>query len=422
MSEVTELYHAIRTRFFEMVMERGLAFSSSPFGDLLIALLGKYYDQASQHKAKRVELLGSALQKAFGQTTQHWAADSGKDRNKKTDAITDHLMAINPGAYELPDDEALGEEDPEAETLDTEHSKAGGFSEQDALLCAVMTNHRNSLKKLEEEIMRTAVMMRRRSAKVSEVKNSRIWDSAKSTDYLYCWTDYALKTEREDLKEIYARLLAGEIANPGHARIRTLEVVHTLSETELKLFEQYAPYMAGDMLVSTQDDPDLDPGEIERLVEAGLLSGTVSTSATKCVTDEQGSGGFGYATDYGLDYLITLFFEMKTGLTTDKVGYKVSSAGRELLANALEFEPKLQYLEHIVRCLKSVSSDPYVAVLKRNRTGGNLASPEKPLLEAGNLGFSNLGFSRDAANSTDGTGEADSEKNAPSEGDLEGRN
>ncbi|MBQ9275925.1 MAG: DUF2806 domain-containing protein [Succinivibrio sp.] len=413
MSEVTELYQAIRTRFLEMVMERGLAFSPSPFGDLLIALLGKYYDRASQHKAKRVELLGSALQKAFGQTAQHWAEGSEKDKNKKTDAITDHLMDINPGAYELPDDDTFGVETPEAETCDTERSAADGFFDQDPLLYAVMTNHRNSLKKLEEEIMRTAVMMRRRSAKASEVKNSRIWDSAQSSDYLYCWTDYALKTEREDLKEIYTRLLAGEIANPGHAWIRTLEVVHTLSEAELKLFEQYAPYMAGDMLVSTQDDPDLDPEKIETLREAGLLSGTVSTSATKCVTSEQGADGFGYATDYGLDYLITLFFEMKTGLTTDKTGYKVSSAGRELLANALEFEPKLQYLEHIVRCLKSVGSDPYVAVLKRNRTGGKLASQEKPLLEAGNLGFSNLGFSRDAANSTNDSGEDDSEKNAP---------
>ena len=60
-----------------------------------------------------------------------------------------------------------------------------------------------------------------------------------SADWINNFFDLCKDISDEDLQEIWARLLAGEVSNPGQYSVRTLQALKTIDSREAKLFTSY---------------------------------------------------------------------------------------------------------------------------------------------------------------------------------------
>ena len=53
------------------------------------------------------------------------------------------------------------------------------------------------------------------------------------------WMDTAQQVDKEDMQNVLAKILSGEIKKPGTFSFRTLEVVRSISQKELKIFKKF---------------------------------------------------------------------------------------------------------------------------------------------------------------------------------------
>jgi hypothetical protein len=64
-------------------------------------------------------------------------------------------------------------------------------------------------------------------------------------DWLYSWRDYAGKVSASELQDLWGRILAGEVKQPGTYSMRTLEFLKGLSKPEAELICNAAKFVIG---------------------------------------------------------------------------------------------------------------------------------------------------------------------------------
>lgn len=80
------------------------------------------------------------------------------------------------------------------------------------------------------------------------------------------------------MRKLWAKLLAGEIKQPGAHSVRTLDVLRNLTREEARLLERVAAYVNGDAIYklgslgTTAEDARLTFSDVLSLVDAGLLN------------------------------------------------------------------------------------------------------------------------------------------------------
>lgn len=62
-------------------------------------------------------------------------------------------------------------------------------------------------------------------------------------DWLYSWRDYAGKVSSSELQDLWGRILAGEVKQPGSYSMRTLEFLKGLSKSEAILISKVARFV-----------------------------------------------------------------------------------------------------------------------------------------------------------------------------------
>jgi hypothetical protein len=96
-------------------------------------------------------------------------------------------------------------------------------------------------------------------------------------DWLYSWRDYAGRVSASELQELWGRILAGEVKNPGSYSFRTMEFLKGLSKTEAELIGNLAPFIIAENIVRDKDQilekEGITFGSLLFLQEIGVLSG-----------------------------------------------------------------------------------------------------------------------------------------------------
>lgn len=94
-----------------------------------------------------------------------------------------------------------------------------------------------------------------------------------SDDWMDVFEDYASKASADSIRDMFARVLAGEVRKPGHFSRATLHFVSVLDTDVAKLIEKVAPYVVENIFIPKDlASKEISHGEWLSLEEAGFLS------------------------------------------------------------------------------------------------------------------------------------------------------
>lgn len=145
------------------------------------------------------------------------------------------------------------------------------------------TNTRVQIK----EIRRQLNTERTLSLSPKYLEGAELPEQKVETDWATRFFDIVQDVSNEEVQELWAKILAGEILKPGSFSLRTLEAIRNLSREEAMLFtEKACPLVLNNQYIykindkSSLSDYNLPFGDILRLREAGLLLAGDSTVNT----------------------------------------------------------------------------------------------------------------------------------------------
>lgn len=102
------------------------------------------------------------------------------------------------------------------------------------------------------------------------VPGEQVPEECPSEDWLNRFFDYAESISEEDMQDIWAKLLAGEIKQPKSFSKRTLDVIRNLSSEEAQLMNKYSGRVFGNNLPIMKNDDNLN--DLTKLDDSGLLN------------------------------------------------------------------------------------------------------------------------------------------------------
>ena len=178
-------------------------------------------------------------------------------------------------------------------------------------------------------------------------------ESSVNEDWLYSWRDYAGRVSLEELQELWGRVLAGEVKNPGSYSLRTLEFLKGISKAEAEIISKVAKFVIGGFIARKKEAflerQGVSFSDLLFLQELGVLAGVESIGLKK---------NFGSRADDR--YVQYLFAQDKViilegddpGHVVDLSVYLVTSIGNEILRLA-SFSVDPDYLESVAKGLAS---------------------------------------------------------------------
>ncbi|WP_057833207.1 DUF2806 domain-containing protein [Colwellia sp. TT2012] len=103
-----------------------------------------------------------------------------------------------------------------------------------------------------------------------EVPNDNI-----DPDWFTRWRDNAQKVKSEELQQLWAKVLAGEVKSPGSYSLRTLEFIKNISQEEANLISKLAMYaMDGSVYIEKRlEDVGIDFTFLLEMDDLGVISG-----------------------------------------------------------------------------------------------------------------------------------------------------
>jgi hypothetical protein len=168
-------------------------------------------------------------------------------------------------------------------------------------------------------------------------------------DWLYSWRDYAGRVSASELQELWGRILAGEVKNPGSYSFRTMEFLKGLSKTEAELIGNLAPFIIAENIVRDKEQilekEGITFGSLLFLQEIGVLSGVEALGLSIELTSN--------SNEKYIKYLISnnkvVLLEHKDPTKIPKLGiFQVTQIGRQVLALA-SFQSNEEYVVSIAK-------------------------------------------------------------------------
>jgi hypothetical protein len=109
-------------------------------------------------------------------------------------------------------------------------------------------------------------------------------DTPIDDDWIYSWRDYAGRVSSEELQDLWGRILAGEVKQPGTYSMRTLEFLKGLSKSEADLISKAARFVI-DGRIYREKEEFLEPEGVNFssllfLQDIGILSGVEALGLT----------------------------------------------------------------------------------------------------------------------------------------------
>jgi len=75
-------------------------------------------------------------------------------------------------------------------------------------------------------------------------------------DWIYRWRDSASTISNEDLQQLWGRVLAGEVKQPGRYSLRAMDFLRNLSKNEAQIIEAIAPFVFDENFIWKKDNDD----------------------------------------------------------------------------------------------------------------------------------------------------------------------
>lgn len=103
------------------------------------------------------------------------------------------------------------------------------------------------------------------------------------SDWLTRWRDNARKVRSEELQQLWAQALAGEVKAPGTYSLRTLDFLKNISKSEAEMISRLAPFVTRDLIYLS---PMLEENGINFLFllemeDIGVISGVTRGGHTQ---------------------------------------------------------------------------------------------------------------------------------------------
>jgi hypothetical protein len=230
---------------------------------------------------------------------------------------------------------------------------------------------------------------------VGYVENEKeVSEEEVSEDWTTRFFNYAQDVSDDEMQELWARILAGEVVRPGSFSLRTLELIRNLSKKEAETFTRIA-----NLTISSFGRPCVFKGNDNNgdflakhgcnfedrllLIEIGLLQ--PDTMISRNIPNNDTDSPIQIYYDSG-NILIKQTIRPKAPKTTIPI-YRYSKIGEELLDIVLP-QPNMQYLNEFGDYLASKNSDAeYAFILIKGKDGNFQHSLPWNKLTTANIGF-----------------------------------
>lgn len=199
-------------------------------------------------------------------------------------------------------------------------------------------------------------------------------------DWITRFFDIAQDISNEQMQELWGRILAGEVKQPGSFSLRTLEALRNITSEEAQLFEEVASYAIYQGLYflykgfSRLEKTGVEYWKIMRLIEVGIIQ-SVSDAALIYYRENEQCPAFLYG-----DYVYFLNF----GSSKEEISipiYSFSVLGGELF-KLVSIKPDYKYVKSIMMDVVSKNKGTTVSFAKiSKREGSRVECDENTLVD-----------------------------------------
>lgn len=216
---------------------------------------------------------------------------------------------------------------------------------------SLMSEHMNQeifTSRTQEEINITRTIMIAEEELMNDPQDAP--DEDIDPDWFTRWRDNARKVRSEELQQLWARALAGEVKSPGSYSLRTLEFIKNISQDEALLIAKLAPYVVDGSIYQDErlEEVGIHFGFLLEMDDLGVISGVKGGGLTKQFSSIGKASFESNIINKNKILLITGDANKKFTLNC----YKVTRIGQEV-CNLGDFGVDQIYLENIGKKIKS---------------------------------------------------------------------
>lgn len=195
-------------------------------------------------------------------------------------------------------------------------------------------------------------------------------------DWLQRWEHYAGQVSADELQELWGRVLAGEIKEPGTKSLRLLEFLKVVSKEDAQLIELLGPFVFNNLIAKDQSEylseKGLDFGNLLRLQELGIVS-SVDSIGIQVEYASTDSTKFLRVFRFGEKAIFIEHEDVKKRLAVP--AYGITSLGKQALSLG-SFDSDYEYLILIAKAIAKLGFSVKVGYWERlSVSSGRLINP-----------------------------------------------
>lgn len=181
---------------------------------------------------------------------------------------------------------------------------------------------------------------------------SPVPDASVDADWMYRWRKSAGAVTSEAIQQLWGRVLAGELKEPGRYSLRTLDFIRNLGSADAKYIESVLSFSVGKFIWKWTDDEferrQISFGTFLLMQELGVLIGTEAVGLTYELKSSATDKFIGFLPSNGRGLKLTHDDPKKT---FELPVYGITAVGRDLLSLG-SFSPNEDYLVALGQLLK----------------------------------------------------------------------
>lgn len=203
-----------------------------------------------------------------------------------------------------------------------------------------------------------------------ELGDEEVADHETDHDWMARFFEYVQDVSEEDIRNLWGRILAGEVRSPGNVSLRTLSILRNMSHREAVLFAEAMRYRIDDYIFwkfCVKSSDTLTAGDFYyRFVDMGLFYSTLESRPPRRLS----VGKKGAATVVNADTI--LFLQGQPNRSIDDDGNKsVLKAPAMELAHYCEVRSDSTYHRHLARYLAKKNCRLLVAPIEATTPDGH---------------------------------------------------
>lgn len=202
----------------------------------------------------------------------------------------------------------------------------------------------------------------------NEIKDKEVQSNENvSPEWINRYINIAGEISTEQMQELWAKVLAGEVIKPNSYSLKTLECLRNMSVTDAMLFERIAEFVISDSYLlndkNLNSKYDISYDDILNLDDCGLINSSGLISLQKKSSNEKK-----ILIDF-CDYV--LLFCSEQNLFVSINNFPLTRAGRELLPIVKKNRVNITYMKDIIKIIQNRNKDIYFTLCKVEAKAGD---------------------------------------------------